>query len=132
MRISKLSLALPFTVLLALPAFAAQPAAPAQEGMVVVRDPQTGQMRAPTAAEIQALRQAAPAAAQAAAAPKMVVGPDGRRHVQLGESAMVYSVATRDSEGKLSRHCFKGEAAAQAALAEPAATPHQEHRHESR
>lgn len=129
MRISELSLVL--SALLALPVLAAQPAPPGQDGMVVVRDPQTGQMRAPTAAELQALRQAAPAAPRTQAAPKMAVGPDGRRQVQLGERGLVYSVATRDGEGKLARHCVEGEAAAGRALAQPAPASHKEHRHES-
>lgn len=104
-----------------------------QEGMIVVRDPQTGQMRAPSAAELQALRQAAPAAKAAPVQPKMVVGPDGRRHVRLGESGHVYSVVKRDAEGRLDRHCVQGEAAAERAVKDAhSAVPHEEHRHESR
>lgn len=131
MRISQLILSLSLAAAPALPALA-QSGASAPESMVVVRDPQTGQMRAPTTAELQALRRAAPAALQAPAAPKMVVGPDGRRHVQLGEGGLVYSLVTRDKEGQLDRHCVNGAAAAERALAQPSATPHREHRHESR
>lgn len=111
----------------------AAPQAAGQEGMIVVRDPQTGQMRAPSAAELQALRQAAPAAKAAPLRPRMVVGPDGRRHVRLGESGHVYSVVERRAEGKLDRHCVHGEVAAERAVhGAPATVPHQEHRHESR
>ncbi|MEH6436213.1 post-PEP-CTERM-1 domain-containing protein [Massilia sp. DD77] len=54
-----------------------------QEGMIVVRDPQTGQMRPPTAAELQALQRAAPAPRLAPFQPKMVLGADGRRSYPL-------------------------------------------------
>lgn len=81
-----------------------------QQGMVVVRDADTGALRAPTPAEAAALRPraSAPATAAAAPAPKMLVGPGGRRSVQLGERHMVYSVVTRDADGKLAGQCLHG------------------------
>ena len=109
------------------------PPAAGQEGMVVVRDPQTGQLRAPTPAEAQAM--APPRAAAAKALPKaaMVVNPDGSRQVDLGESRMVYSVVTRGADGKLSGQCVHGESAALKAVAAPIPAKHnEEHRHESR
>ena len=120
---------------LALPAAAFQQAPAADQGMVVVRDAQTGELRAPTAKEIRALQPPPGAAAAAAAAspPKMVAGPGGRRSVRLGERHMVYSVVTRDSDGKLVEQCAHGAHGAKRALANPApATKPEEHRHESR
>lgn len=106
---------------LAFPALAqqadAQPA-PAQQGMVVVRDADTGELRAPTADEARALhpRTNTSAADAAAPAPKMVTGPGGRRSVQLGERGMVYSVVTRGADGKLEEQCVHGAHAADHAL----------------
>jgi hypothetical protein len=131
-------------------------AAPAQDGpagsdgMVVVRDPQTGKMRAPTPAELQALRaKTAQAGAALAAAPRaatLAPRSDGSRGVRLGDKTMVYEVVTRGADGKLSSQCVEGADAAQKALANPpaatsdattshAATPHadpRENAHESR
>ena len=108
----------------------------AREGMVVVRDPQTGKMRAPTPEELRELRAKAPpsAAAMAGAAQqnKALSRRDGARGVRLGEKTMVYDVVTRGEDGKLSSRCVHGEAAADAALQHPAAAPNKEDRHETR
>lgn len=111
---------------LALPACAQQAeskqAAPrqvqTQEGMVVVRDADTGELRAPTADEARALhpRTNASAAGMAAPAPKMVTGPGGRRSVQLGDRHMVYTVVTRGADGKLEEQCVHGAHAAEHAV----------------
>lgn len=100
-----------------------------QEGMVVVRDQQTGELRAPNAAEAAALlgkpglqRQAAPQRVES-------VGPGGSRKVQLGKSALVYSVVTRDGDGKLAEQCVSGEQAAHDAMTHP--TPAKEHHHDT-
>jgi hypothetical protein len=131
----KLMFFLPLAAL-SLTAGAAQDATPAAQGqgMVVVRDAQTGQLRTPTAAEIRALQPAASASMTAQSQPAMVTGPGGRRSVRLGERHMVYSVVKRDGEGKLGEQCVHGVHAAERATsgaAEPAAK-HEEHRHESR
>lgn len=103
------------------------------QGMVVVRDHQTGQLRPPTAAELKALR---PQPGTSLWQPKqpgqpgVVLHPDGSRHVRVGEKGMVYSVVTRDSEGKLVNQCVQGEAAAEAAL--KPAQHDKEHSDESR
>lgn len=106
-----------------------------QEGMIAVRDPQTGQLRAPTAAELATLRAQGAAMQQPAlkTAPAAVVRrADGTLQKQLGEDAMVYTVVTRDAAGKLQRHCVEGEDAANAATLEaPAASNHKEHNHET-
>lgn len=90
-----------------------------QQGMVVVRDPQSGQLRAATPAEIRAL---APASASASARlsapsqPAMVTHPGGSRHVRLGERGLVYSVVTRGADGMLAQECVHGNAAAEKAV----------------
>ncbi|TQK10809.1 hypothetical protein [Herbaspirillum sp. SJZ107] len=117
----------------------AQPAsAHSQEGMVVVRDAQTGKMRAPTPDELKALRARNPAPAALAAGtppPHQALAPrrDGTRGVRLGDRTMVYDVVTRGADGKLSSECVHGAAAAEAALgAAPATDAHEEHVHETR
>lgn len=111
-------------------------AAGQQEGMVVVRDPQTGKMRAPTPEELRALRaKAPPAAAAASGAPqqnKALSRRDGARGVRLGEKNLVYEVVTRGPDGKLSSQCVQGDAAAEGALHHPANAEHEEHSHEAR
>ena len=114
----------------------AQEKAGAGEGMVVVKDPQTGKMRAPTPEELRALRAKTPpsAAALAGAAqqPKSLTRRDGARGVRLGEKTLVYDVVTRGEDGKLSEQCVHGEDAARNALQHPANAEHKEHRHEAR
>jgi hypothetical protein len=108
------------------------PTASAQEGMVVSRDPQTGQLRTPTANEMQALtKQQRTLAPAAKAQPKAVSRSDGVRQVYMGESSQVYTVVARDANGKLVKRCVQGESAAKAALDQPAAIT-EEHDHEDR
>lgn len=107
-----------------------------QEGMVVVRDPQTGKMRAPTPEELRALRaKAPPSAAALSGAPqqnKALTRRDGARGVRLGEKNLVYEVVTRGPDGKLGSQCVQGDAAAEDALHHPANAAHKEHSHEAR
>lgn len=135
----KLMLTLPLATL-CLPAAAQQASPPqdrsqqasSQQGMVVVRDAQTGQLRAATPAEARALQPRTPTLATPPQE-SMVTGPGGRRSVKLGERHLVYSVVTRDADGKLSDQCVHGVHAAEGALDQPAtATKSEEHRHESR
>lgn len=111
----------------------------ASAGMVVVRDAQTGKMRAPTPDELRALRaKAPPPAAAMTGSPQtqsLTNRRSGARGVRLGEKTMVYEVATRGADGKLTSECVHGADAAEEALHHPAnATPaaHKEHAHESR
>ena len=114
-----------------LAAFSLQARAAGQEGMVVVRDQQTGKLRAPTPEEARALNARTPRAASLA--PRaLATRPDGARGVRLGEKSMVYEVITRAADGKLSSQCVHGEDAAHDALAHPAPANHQEHDHETR
>jgi len=122
--------------LCALAAFSLQAKAQSQEGMVVVRDAQTGKMRAPTPDELKALRAPAPAAALSAGKSRpqpLAARRDGTRGVRLGDKTMVYDVVTRGPDGKLSSECVHGDAAAEAALnGANAANAHKEHAHEAR
>lgn len=108
--------------------------------MVVVRDPQTGEMRAPTAAELQALRAAQrPSPTQQPQQSNSVVRADGTRSLKLGERGMTYSTVTRGTDGKLVEQCLHGEPPAAGApsaatpaapSANPSATSGKEHRHD--
>jgi hypothetical protein len=127
--------ALPLAALFAAILLHSPARAAGQDAMVVVRDPQTGQMRAPTAAELKALAPAPIAAlrAQAPLSSMVVTNPNGSRTLRLGDRGQVYSVVQRAPDGKLAEQCVQGEQAANQALAQPApARTHQENGHEDR
>jgi hypothetical protein len=131
------STSMALAALLAASAFSLPAAASAdqQEGMVVVRDAYTGQLRNATPAEVKVLRAQETAkglVAHEAAPSAVTVRENGTRQKHLGESRMVYSVVSRDAGGKLGMQCVNGEDAANAALARPAPATQQEHDHESR
>jgi hypothetical protein len=131
MRIKRMNAALPLAVLPVVLALANMPALAAgqQAGVVVARDAQTGQLRAPTPAEMQALAAAAARAAQPLSPP--VVRADGSRILHLGERGLVYSVVTLDADGKLHDQCVQGAEAARQAIGQAeAAARDQEQRHE--
>ena len=118
--------------MLALAALSLPPCAGAagQEGMVVVRDRESGQLRAPTPAELRTLRAQQKAMAPPAAVAPSVQRPDGTRHLHLGERSMVYSVLSRDAGGKQVIGCT-GAHAARAAIETPAhGASSREHGHE--
>lgn len=98
--------------------------ASAQDGMTVVRDPATGKLRAPTAAELRHLRSLQPQPQMAPATPQSSVRPDGTRKLDLGERGLVYSVITRSADGKLERECVHATDAVEAL------EKHQEAKHE--
>jgi hypothetical protein len=108
---------------------AAGAAEPDQDAMTVVRDPQTGKLRAPTADEVRALRASTlkPNAQPVLPAPKptATTRPDGTRAINLGERAMVFAVMTRGADGKLAGHCVRGEDAAAKAVEQPQETNHE-------
>jgi hypothetical protein len=117
------------TALVLLAAFSLHARAAGQEGMVVVRDPLTGKMRAPTPDELRDLRANTPSSATLAPrVPATVSRRDGSRGVRLGENNMVYDVVTRGPDGKLTRACVQGETGAGQALDHD----HGEDVHESR
>lgn len=113
------------------PAAAGEPQA---EGMVVVRDTQTGQLRNATPAEVKALRAQELQRGITRPAPPapVTVRKDGSRQQHLGERGLVYSVVTHDADGKLQVCEVKGEDAANAALKAPAPATQQEHHHADR
>ncbi|MES2102651.1 MAG: hypothetical protein V4634_01425 [Pseudomonadota bacterium] len=101
-------------------AIAAAPAVQAQDsGMRVFKDPVTGQLRAPTAEESAALdaqikadqaSQAGRVSAQARMKRAVKeVRADGSTMMQLDESQMSYSVATRNADGSIGMACVTGD-----------------------
>jgi hypothetical protein len=110
--------------LLAVTALTLPPCASAadQQAMVVVRDAETGQLRAATPAELKALRaQGAALRQEPPPQPSAVTTrDDGTLHKHLGESGMVYSVVTRDADGKLGMQCITGQDRANAAATQSA------------
>lgn len=93
----------------------------AAEGAVVVRDAETGQLRAPTAAEASALRKSGPAvsAAARAAAPVQRKLAHGAVMMELPEEMMQFSVVSRAADGALVRSCVQGAEQAEKAAAQP-------------
>jgi hypothetical protein len=92
------------------------------ENLTVVRDAQTGQLRAPTAAESQAARAPASTARAPVGSPGMITGrlnpgvvkrADGVMQLELTEATMTHSVVTRAADGSLKRHCVTSQAMAQ-------------------
>jgi hypothetical protein len=122
----KLLMALPLAALLA--TLLAPAPVRAQEEMVVVRDPLTGELRAPTPAERKALAAAPNAALRTAAplAPQAIRNADGSRKVRLGERGQVYEVVRRAPDGTLAGQCVHGAQAASRALAKPAEARHED------
>jgi hypothetical protein len=110
--------------LLSVLVLAASPAAQAADGagMRIVRDPVTGQLRAPTPEEFQAIEaqelkaKAAARATTAPVAPTEVRRADGSAKLMLDESQMSYAVVTRNADGSLTEHCVTGADAAQKVL----------------
>lgn len=88
-------------------------AAQAAEPMRVVRDPVTGELRAPTAAELAVMKRAEAAqrakgarAASVAATPAEIVYPDGTIETPLGEESQMASVVRANDDGTLSMACL--------------------------
>jgi hypothetical protein len=88
-------------------------AAAGQDGMIVVRDPDTGALRAPTAADFAALR--AQQVRPPAAAPQIYLRPDGTRQSRVS-NRQIFALATRGADGALASTCVQGAQAAEAAL----------------
>jgi hypothetical protein len=97
-----------------------------QEGMVVVRDADSGQLRAPTAAEFKAM-QPTPSASKSRArvnALQSTVKADGTRKVQVGTNKLVFATTTLGADGQLHDACVTDDTVAAA----PAPTQNKEHR----
>ena len=83
-----------------------------------MRDATTGQLRAPTGEEAQALQQSRSSkqlrAAPAAMLPRQHV--NGTRGARLTDDMMSYSVVVKRTDGSLQEICFDSREAAEAAL----------------
>lgn len=116
-------------------------------GMRIVRDPVTGQLRAPTAEEAKAMDDAA-AKARADAAATSQVNPDSRAPVEIptangvryrvNDSFLSYSVVTRKPDGSLAMQCVTGKESAEKLVRNPKAATsavahsHKEHTYEEK
>lgn len=80
----------------------------AEEGLRVVRDAATGQLRAPNAQESRALqgRDTAPRGVLTGRlSPKPERLANGALRVELTQDQMMFSVATRNADGSIARQC---------------------------
>lgn len=109
---------------LALPAIAAQPLAATDDlGMVVVRDADTGKLRAPTAAEHEELTRgnAAQQRNARAAGPKALAPrshQSGARGTRMHDELLHHSVMVRNADGSSSMMCVDPDGAIHALHAE--------------
>ncbi|WP_426111579.1 post-PEP-CTERM-1 domain-containing protein [Massilia sp. PWRC2] len=94
------------TLLFATAMAAAAATAAAQDAMVAVRDAQSGQLRAATAAELRTL--GATSLALRPPPGQVSVRSDGRRQLHLGEAALVHLLLRRDGDGHTSMVCNEG------------------------
>lgn len=94
---------------------AEDPAAPAAAGLVVFRDPVTGQIRQPSAAEIRSILP--PEKPQAPRTLVTKTGPNGAVGIVLDSSFDSYLVVTKKPDGKLAMDCVTGEKKAELAIA---------------
>ncbi len=84
----------------------------AAEAMRVVRDPVTGELRAPNAAEAAALDKAdaqlrAGRSSKGQPAKEVVIHhPDGSDELKLGEDSQMYSVVSEGADGALNFDCL--------------------------
>jgi len=133
MRTTISFLILPLLALCGAAAAAPQAPAPGAPGLTVVRDADTGELRAPTAAELRALRSSSSAPArQAPAQPQATTGGHGETSVVLGERKLVYAVVKRGADGKLDHHCVDGAHAAARVLDQSAPAAQGDSRHDHR
>jgi hypothetical protein len=105
----------------ATPESAAKPAAATAASLVAVKDPVTGQLRAPTAEEMEKLNALRPQAAPLA--PQVVVLPNGTKMLRLGPESTSYAIARKNPDGSLTEICVEGAEAAAAAQRSPAPAP---------
>ena len=125
---------------LALSATASAAGQDAQAGQTAFKDPVTGKMRNPTAAEAKELndlraahRAADLAARKASGAPQagvMRLQSNGVRSAHLDESSMTYSVVRRNAQGGLEHDCVTGHDAEAKTLSTPVTTQSKEHQNE--
>ena len=102
---------------------------PAQQGLTVVRDAETGQLRAPTPGELKTLRRQSSSTPRPAPLAE-IVGPRGERTMELGERGLVYSVVRRGADGTATQHCVASAKAATQTIeqsAAPTGASHDDH-----
>lgn len=94
--------------------------ASAADALRVVRDPVTGEMRGPTAAEAAAfakaeaqLRLGGKAPSKTPKAPTEIQYPDGTVETKLDEDTMMFSVVSANADGTLSFDCLPADQAKQ-------------------
>jgi hypothetical protein len=93
--------------------------ASAADAMRVVRDPATGELRGPTAAEMEAFEKAEAqlrAGSRRSVLPQQpteVQHPDGSVEMKLGEDTMMYSVVSSAADGTLRFDCLPAKQAQQ-------------------
>lgn len=116
-------------------AAAALMAATSAHASKVVKDAQTGQLRAPNAEEIAAEQAAAKSAMSRTVAqprglltgkvsPAAIVKADGTIFQEMDESTLMYSTVTRNADGSLSFDCVEGKESADAIVAGKKKAPH--------
>jgi len=102
---------------------AAAPATQTADALTVVRDRETGMLRAPTAAEVQNLQRRAEAlqaarigAAAPVAEPLLRTHASGARSARLTPEFASYSVVRKNADGTLDQSCVQGTDAAAKAM----------------
>jgi hypothetical protein len=108
----------------------ATPPAPSLQGLTVVRDADSGELRAPTPVELRALRRQSTSTLRP---PPLtgVTGSRGERSITLGERGLVYSVVQRGADGKPVHRCVDSAHAATHVLEQSdtaAGAPRHDHR----
>ncbi len=104
-------------IALLMAAFAPAQAAGEQQGLRIVRDPDTGKLRAPSAEEVRKMEEKAAKKAGVVtneAEPVSYKLKNGGVGARLPESTMSYSVLTRKADGTTAMQCVTGEHAAHA------------------
>ena len=110
-------------------------------GLKVVRDSVSGQLRAPTGAEAQAMAEQDMANLKAKGkasvgiltgteAPQQQMTASGAVRMELSEDTMVYSVVKRAADGSLEMQCVTGAAAAKKFVNSKSPATKQEHKHD--
>ena len=96
----------------------AQAVRPAANGLTVVRDAETGQLRAPTADEAAALELPVPQATMRSAPAKLEprAHSNGARGSRLTNESMSHTVMLRQPDGTLAAQCFGSREEAEAAV----------------
>ena len=109
-------------------------------GMKVVKDAATGQLRAPTPAEAQAMHTQEKSLAKTTKSvgilsgsetPMVSVKPNGTVMIELTEDTMVYSVVQKGADGSMNMQCVTGADAANKLVNSKTTTKQaQEHQHD--